>query len=248
MKQNTILPEVLLKDGHISSAAKLMYAIVRIYTPSSQRALATISGANPKTVSRLCRELVEHGWIHERKIGRRSIPVPSIPGVVQKQMAENLKTGFNAARHKGEYLSKAWLSILVATDDYIDNARPSFLKNPETGEPLELDRWYPRLNTGFEYQGPQHFGPTRVYPGRDEFNKTRTRDLLKLALCQERGIDLIYMTEEELTLSRMMQRLPRQFPIRYVADTWPYIREIERLSDSYRTGLRKAMRRETAIT
>ncbi len=248
MKVDTILPEILLKDVHISAAAKLVYAVIRIYTPSSQRALAAITGANPKTVSRLCRQLIQHGWVHERKIGRRSIPVPSIPNVVQEQMVDNLRTGFNAAKHKGEYISKAWLSILVATDDYVDNARPSFLKNPQTGEPLELDRWYPRLNVGFEYQGPQHFGPTKVYPGQDEFNKTRTRDLLKLALCKENGIDLIYVTVEDLTLTRMLQRLPKHLPVRYVAHTWPYIKEIEKLSESYRVGLTNVMQREAAFS
>lgn len=46
------------------------------------------------------------------------------------------------------------LDEIVASMIYMDNARPSLFKNPETGQRLEVDR-----GVGFEYNGDQHYRP-----------------------------------------------------------------------------------------
>lgn len=57
---------------------------------------------------------------------------------------------------------KEFLSLVVDSDRYEDNATPGFLVNPFTRERLELDRFYPP-SVAFEFNGPQHYGATELF-------------------------------------------------------------------------------------
>lgn len=244
MKNSIIPPEMLLDEELIPPLAKLLYVITQIYHPSSITDLARQSGISRPAVSNLCNILAGHGWIVKAKQGSRTVPVPAIPHPVQEQMVKDLYTGYNASRLKGEYLVKTWLNRLVLTDEYIDNARPSFLQNPLTGELMELDRFMPTLNAGIEYHGPQHFAPTKAFPDTAQFKKRRARDLMKRSLCDENNITLIIVTAEDLSLQGMLSKLPKDFPIRQVDVGGPYIKALQSLSAEYRAGLTRAIARE----
>ncbi len=245
MKNSIILPKTLLDERLVPPIAKLMYAITQIYHPTSITELAQFAGISRARASRLCDYLVQQGWVVKSKKGVNIVPLPAIPPFIQEQMAKDLHVGYSASSLKGEYLIKAWLNYLLLTDDYVDNPRPSFLQNPLTGELMELDRFIPSLNTGIEYHGPQHFSTTRAFPDKAQFEQRRARDLMKQSLCQENGINLIVFTAEDLTLEKLLAKLPRNFPIRQVDLNGPYIKALERLSAEYRAGLTRAMARET---
>lgn len=75
---------------------------------------------------------------------------------------------------------KKLLEDILPTEEYIDNYRPDWLKNPETGYNLELDRFYPNLNIGIEFNGPQH---------RKKNNEAQwNRDRIKKHLCAKQGV------------------------------------------------------------
>lgn len=61
---------------------------------------------------------------------------------------------------------------------------------------MELDGYCAELNLAFEYQGEQHFIRMNHIPYKS-FHGTKKRDKLKLALCKEKGIDLIVITYTE---------------------------------------------------
>ena len=75
-----------------------------------------------------------------------------------------------------------------------------WLKNPETGRPLELDGFNPYIKTpigtglAFEYDGAQHAAPNGHFHGLDavkEFSSQFRRDLHKSNLCKEHKVLLI---------------------------------------------------------
>jgi hypothetical protein len=77
-------------------------------------------------------------------------------------------------------------------DDYFPTCRPKFLKNPETGRPLELDGYNASQNLAFEANGHQHYVyPNAFHKTQEEFDKQVTRDEYKRQRLAELGIDLI---------------------------------------------------------
>lgn len=207
--------------------------------------LARLSKLGSNTVCRSCDKLAEQGWIIKAKQGRIYVPTPSIPYVIQEQMVKDLHAGYTVSQLKGEYLSKSWTELLILSDEYVDNGRHPLLQHPETGEFLELDRYYERLKLGIEFHGPQHFGPTKAFPSLEKFNELRTRDLLKRALCEEHGITLVITTAEDLTLPRMLDILPKDIPLRTPDTRGPYVTSLEKLSQDYRVRLARSMSRES---
>jgi hypothetical protein len=67
-------------------------------------------------------------------------------------------------------------------------SRPSFLINPKTNHPLELDGYCEELNLGFEYDGEFHYGCTSL---RIDLAKIQQYDELKNTLCTAKGLILI---------------------------------------------------------
>lgn len=71
-------------------------------------------------------------------------------------------------------------------------ARPSWLKNPETGGILEIDCYNDKLKIGVEYNGIQHYVYPNVYhKSLVEFKHQVRRDQFKLKKCEENGVYLI---------------------------------------------------------
>ena len=66
--------------------------------------------------------------------------------------------------------------------------RPSWLVNPFTGYPLELDCYNISLKLAVEYQGEQHYKSSKKFP---DIKDVQTRDQIKRGLCAENGICLI---------------------------------------------------------
>jgi len=71
-------------------------------------------------------------------------------------------------------------------------ARPDFLRNPVTGNNLEIDCFNPTLKLGIEYNGKQHYSFTSFFHRNVEASTNQKyRDELKRRMCYENGITLI---------------------------------------------------------
>ena len=76
---------------------------------------------------------------------------------------------------------------------YIYQYSPSFLKNGK-GK-LKIDFYLPDYNIAIECQGLQHFLPIKRY-SKQEFEKTKQRDIRKKQKCEENNIKLLYYIDE----------------------------------------------------
>jgi len=225
-------PELLRREG-ISPTAKFLYLVAQAPRPGSLAELGRIAGVERRQTARLCGQLARTGWMKLVRSGRETVPVPVCPVAVEERQAERLLKLVAMSRHKGECLMKCWLDLLVASDNFVDNARPGFLGNPLSGESLEFDRYY-LDGVAFEFNGPQHYGPTASFPDEQAFREARARDLLKKGLGCEKGIELVEITADDLSLDGMTARLPALLPRSIVDRDGPYAKALERLCQEYR--------------
>lgn len=72
------------------------------------------------------------------------------------------------------------------------SARPDFLRNPETGQNLELDCYNEELKIAGEFNGRQHYEfPNHLNMTKEDFIKQVRRDQYKLEQCNRNGVYLI---------------------------------------------------------
>lgn len=62
---------------------------------------------------------------------------------------------------------------------------------------LSLDFYLPKYNVAIECQGKQHFEPVEHFGGEKGFEISSQRDKLKLELCKEHDVQIIYYSDEE---------------------------------------------------
>jgi hypothetical protein len=103
--------------------------------------------------------------------------------------------------------------------------RPEWLINPETGNALEIDIYFPDLKLGFEIQGTQHY---RFTPGLQatyaDYQKQLRHDTLKIQVCLDKGVALHCFSIFELQESRFVPF------IRGLYQSWGRLPEFERIS------------------
>lgn len=124
------------------------------------------------------------------------------PGLVPVK-ARRVRT----AQFRGEALMRAYLNLLVDDDGFENDASPGFLVNPFTNEEMQLDRYYSLPGVAFEHNGLQHYQATQKYPDETELLKQQMRDHAKQLICANRGIHLVVVHIEDLSLEGMRQKL-----------------------------------------
>lgn len=92
---------------------------------------------------------------------------------------------------KGEEMCKTFIEFYFQKPFH--KTRPEFLRNPVTGENLELDLYNPELRLAIEYNGSQHYQYNSFMHknSRDKFQNQQYRDLIKKDLCGKANITLI---------------------------------------------------------
>ena len=91
----------------------------------------------------------------------------------------------------GEELTTKALETLLGRQVQ-SQIRPFFLRNPETGRPLELDCYDPVSRIAVEYSGRQHYEfPSSFFTNEQDFYNQVYRDQLKRELCDKNGVYLI---------------------------------------------------------
>ena len=138
----------------------------------------------------------------------------------------------------GESLMCEYLDVYLGKYKHIDNYRPDWLTNPRTGQPLEIDRYYPDLKAGFEYQGEYHLRPIE---GTDEFRYRRYLDNLKRRLASQQGVKIISVEPIDLTIN-VMSRYARRASREYLDAHKPSRRERKRHRDMRQRELRETQK------
>lgn len=100
-----------------------------------------------------------------------------------------------------ELLFKQLLDFYFGRLKKIDNYRPPWLKG------LEIDRYYPEIKVGIEFQGIQHYRPTPSLQGGrerfpDQFPDQIKRDTEKINLAAKQGVKIIPLGLQNLTPER----------------------------------------------
>lgn len=73
-----------------------------------------------------------------------------------------------------------------------------------------LDIYLPEIALAIEHQGEQHYFPVDAFGGEQAFEKTRTRDVRKRALCREHGVTVVDIRyDDPLTIASLRYRLGR---------------------------------------
>jgi hypothetical protein len=129
-------------DGGLSPLEKGLYVAIKTLRPRSIVRLADLMGLSHSSVSRACAHLADRGWVKIEQCSREKRVWAVVPDAVQVRQAHLLSEIYSMQPHKGEFLLKVLLDAHVLSRNYVDNARPKWLINPTTDEPMEIDRLY----------------------------------------------------------------------------------------------------------
>jgi hypothetical protein len=232
------VPVALLADRSAGAQAKVLYGLLQAAGgPVTYASLSVRTKLGRHTLRRAMAELVGAGWVQTTQASRLS-PIHfslSSPEQTRSQAdADVVRRRLKRAKFGGEALMQEYLSLLIDSEQYTDNARPGFLVNPQTNERLELDRFYPP-NVAFEFHGAQHDRATARF-SQEEADAQHLRDLIKAGICLYQGIHLVIIRAEDLSVQRMTKKIGRSMPVRSLAGREPLIDLLEAASLTYRAA------------
>ena len=147
------LPSDLLLDQRVATQARLLYAFLPLtadFRESEGRftsaELSGLAGLSPNTVNVAVRRLQATGWLQLSQQNRYApvhFRLRNPIAALQADERAEAQRRLQLAEYTGEALMRESLSLIVATDEYQDNATPPFLVNPYTDELMQFDRYYP---------------------------------------------------------------------------------------------------------
>lgn len=236
-----------LLQAKLPWSAKCLHVILLSRCPAgsnqlllSQIELARALRINRSTLRKHLTILAQSGWV-ELKRGPRGFTAVVLHNPVLEErhrQLQEVRRRIDRAAHKGEALMREWLNLIVDSQDHSDEANPGFLRNPVTGETLKYDRWYP-VGVAFEFNGPQHYGPTDAFPDPDKVRLIMARDYIKIGISQENGIRLVVVRPEDLTFKRMCKKVEGLLPLRQVRPDDPVLSYLTKVSFKYMGSARK---------
>lgn len=209
------VPASLIRHRSLSPSSKVLYAALAAHgqgtkgSKMNQADMAEIAGfGSVNTVRNCIGQLSRAGWLGVSRSGTGRAYIYELldPHLTwRRHLLGRVRARLRREVHKGEAIMKEMLNVVIADDRFEDNARPGFLVNPMTGERLEFDRWYTGAGLAFEFNGPQHYGQTELYPALERVRKQQARDLIKAAIAYERGISLVLVHPEDLSFRRLTE-------------------------------------------
>ncbi len=235
------VPVALLADRSVGAQAKVLYGVLQAIPGArgqsgrfTYASLCEFTKLNRNTLKGAVADLSDAGWIRVDQANRLqplrfTLGTPELRrGLAEAAMADRR---LKRAEYGGEAIMQEFLSLLIDSDRFTDNARPGFLINPLTGERLELDRYYlPDL--AFEFHGEHHFRATERI-SQKESEAQRLRDLIKAGLCVYEGIHLVVVRAKDLSLQGMLKKVGKLRPIRDLTGHEPLIDVLEDASIRY---------------
>lgn len=111
-------------------------------------------------------------------------------------------------RSKKEAQMQYGLNDILPDAEYIDNGYYSWLKSPKNA-PMQVDRLYPKLKLGFEFNGRQHYEYNSFMHSTPEaFEYLQTCDKRKAKLLKQLGYTLISIKyDKAVTREYLYKRL-----------------------------------------
>lgn len=229
----------LLTDRRVSAVARVLHPALRQFGyPTGQVSLGQLStyiGMDYRTLKKAIAELVESGWLDLNDTSRRrpvSYTYRNPVALRFEATIDSVKKRLRAAPFIGEALMREYLTATIQSDEYEDDASPGFLVNPYTGERLQLDRYYPP-HVAFEYNGPQHYGPTQLFSAEDSVQQ-QGRDMVKSGLCKNRGVDLVTVHAHDLSSVGIQTLVGSRLPLRNLAEQEPVLAFLDSIARRYR--------------
>lgn len=249
------IPAALLAESGVRHLAKLVYGLLQTLPGFCENAgtftytaLSAHLQVSVVTARAVVRELAASGWIHATQAGQKApvrfslrIPEQDRSALEVSLVAQRLQD----SDHRGEAIMQEYLSLLIDLDEFEDNARPGFLINPLTDQPMELDRYYPKI-AAFEFNGDQHRRTTKRFPSGRALANQQARDLMKEAQCARRGVQLIVIEPADLSLEAIRAKVGSLRPQRDLRPHGDLIKYLEKVSKSYRQGHKKRQQQAAA--
>lgn len=236
------IPAALLTNRRLGLNARVLYGFLLLMPgfrhPSGQLTYAELSKmahASRNTVAKALAQLARAEWIKLERAHRldRIHFELTFPGLDQGLAAlAAAQRRLEKAQYFGEGLMREFLSLLVDSEEFEDDAAPGFLVNPRTGERLQLDRFYPPA-VAFEHNGPQHYRGTVRFTAEGAAAQ-QERDYIKQGICVTRGITLVVVHPEDLTLAEMRHKVGKLLPLRDLTGCHLLIDYLESESRTYR--------------
>jgi hypothetical protein len=214
-------PTALLADSRLSPQARVLYGQLQALGSSRTRSgaftyptLSRILGTGPTALREAAAELVKAGWLVLVQESRKT-PIQFTLGnpVWADDPVALVRARLKRGGHRGETIMREFLSLLVDSVKYEDDAAPWFQVNPWTGEHLDLDRYYESAKVAFEFQGAQHYEETDFASWNDVLKQVGC-DAIKARICQRFRIQLVLVHAEDLSLTGMRAKVGSLLPLR----------------------------------
>lgn len=242
------IPGALLAEKTVGPQAKVLYGILQSlpgfkgYEGNfTYAALSSLTQLCRNTIKRALTDLTEAGWVQLQQLNQHS-PVQYALGRPEWRRSYDevqlAKRRLERLQFTGEAIMKEYLTLLIDSNQFTENARPGFLINPLTGELLELDRFYQHAAVGYEFHGTQHDRPTERFT-QAQVETQRVRDLIKAGLCLYNGIQLVIVRAEDLSLRGMVKKIGQMMPLRDLTGHEALIEMLERESITYQANVPK---------
>lgn len=130
-------------------------------------------------------------------------------------------------RSKKEAQMQYTLNSILPEAEYIDNGYYSWLLSPKKA-PMQIDRLYPRLKIGFEFNGRQHyeFNPY-MHKTQEAFEYLQQCDRIKAKLLKQLGYTLISIKyDKTITKGYLVRRLEEE-------GLMPLLKQQTKVDDKY---------------
>lgn len=242
------VPRTLLTDRRLSAQARVLRSILEV-TPgftdgtgsTTYLQLANLAGRGLQTVKQAMQDLAQLDWISIRQSHQLApIQFTCRDPFAGRAMAEveEARRRLEESRYMGEAIMREFLTILVDSAEFEDDAAPGFLVNPLTDERMQFDRFYPP-DVAFEFNGPQHYQPTDLFPVTWKVAQQRARDYMKAGICFYRRVQLVIVHAEDLHLEGLREKTSPILPMRDLSDHGPLIDFLETASRHYRQAVQR---------
>jgi len=236
------IPVDLITATHLNPQTRVIYGTLqtlpkynnsRVYYTYTK--IAELLHLNVKTVRRALFKLRDEEWLDIQtmiKTKNKHIYIGNPVSIKRKKAEHNL----SRAKFYGEALMREALNLVLDWDNGVDNATPDYLKNPYTHEQMHFDRHYEKHNVAFEFNGEQHYRATKRY-NQSAVAKQKRLDRIKQKICAERNITLLIFRREDLSLTKIVEKIKQDIPWAPLRDLTGYgdlIKFLERKMTNYR--------------
>ena len=217
------MPAELLNNKELLPRDIVMYGIIQA-KPFCHRKkgkfkyinLSKYANMNLKTVRRAIKALMAAHWIKVSQDNQLA-PIHFELYHPRKAFCHNkiaqMKRCISVAQYYGQGVCQEIVLFLANPSEYAINYKPSWLANFNTGVLMELDLYMPNNKLALEFQGEQHFNATPFSP-QEKVEKQKVRDAIKAKILADRDIKLITITDDELSVETIAQKLKDIVPLR----------------------------------